>query len=177
MSDHDDYDTMDDTPIPRRGPSAAALMLPIVTALVAALAGMAAGALVIALWWRATPPVEKEIVKLRDLTDDEIDGMCKPFLTDTLAELSEAQTKVTSLESEVEVKQARVTELEEAMKRGAVAGKALRAELAAAKKELEEVKAQLAVAIEEKEQALVKLEETVEQLRATEDELSLVSRM
>lgn len=154
-----------------RGGGAMGVILPIVTALVAAGAGLAIGAVAVGIMWRAAPPEEIEVVKLRDMTDEELDRMCEPFVTDTLADLTEAQAKVTSLNTEVEAKTQRVNELEEAMKRGAVAGRKLREELAQAKKELEEVKAELAIAIEEKEEALQQLEETVTQLRATEEEL------
>jgi len=167
----DDLGLDDDPQDPDTGGGAGSMVLPVVTALVAAGAGLAIGALAVGLWWQATPPEEVEVVKLRELTDAEIDGLCKPFVTDTLSELTEAQAKVVTLESEVATKEARVQELEEAMKRGAVAGKKLREELAAAKVELESLREQLAVAIEEKEQALEELERTVEKLRETEEEL------
>ena len=164
----DDVEVPDETP-PSGG--AGSMVLPVVTALVAAGAGIAIGALAIGLWWQSTPPEEVEVVKLRELTDAEIDGLCQPFVTDTLSELTEAQAKVVDLETQVNTKQARVDELEEAMKRGAVAGRQMREELASLKKEVEDLKQQLAVAIEEKEEALQELERTVERLRATEQDL------
>lgn len=115
----------DDEPTPRRG-GALGIVLPIVTAVVAAGAGLGIGALAVGLMWRATPPEQVEVVKLRDMTDEELDRMCEPFVTDTLADLTEAQAKVTTLETQVTIKEQRVQELEEAMKRGAAAGKRMR---------------------------------------------------
>lgn len=147
------------------------MMLPVVTAAAALVVGGLLGALGVAAWWRATPvDVEEKIVQ-RDLTDAEIEDLCNPFVTDTLAVLTEAQAKVSDLETQVQAKEAKVVELETEMKRRGEAGKKLWAELQAAKAEVESLREQLAVAIEEKEAALVELEETVEKLRATEDEL------
>lgn len=147
--------------------------MPIVIGVVAAGLGLAIGAGAIGLWWMATPPdeVQVEVTKLREPTDAELDKMCEPLLSDTLADLTEAQDKVVNLKGQVTEKEARVQELEEAMKRGAVAGRKMREELKAAKAELEDLRAKLEVALEEKEEALAELERTVERLKATEDEL------
>lgn len=146
-------------------------VLPVVTTLMGGLAGVALGSAIVGVLWSTSSPEVEEVVKLRDLSDEELDMMCKPFVSETVLELTEAQAKVSSLKGEVAAKESRVKELEDKMKRGAVVGRKIRAELAAAKAELETLKEQLTVAVEEKEAALAKLEDTMEQLEETEEEL------
>lgn len=165
----DDLD--DDLDPPKRRGSAMAVVLPLITAGLALAVGGAIGALGVALWWRATPPEVQTVVQLRDLTDEELETMCNPFLTDTLSVLTEAQAKVVDLESQVKQKEAVVAELERKAAAGAVAGRKLRAELEAARAELVTLRAELERAVTEKEQALAELDRTVETLRQTEEVL------
>ena len=148
-------------------------VLPVTTAVVALLVGLALGALaVVGLWKPATPDPE---VVTRELTEAEMESACAPFVTDTLAVLTEAQAKVVQLEDRVENKEAEVVRLEAEMDKRAAAGKRIWAELQAAREELETLRTQLAQAVEEKEAALVALEETVAQLKATEDRLEVTT--
>lgn len=90
-------------------------------------------------------------------------------------ELSVAQNKVSDLERTVATQERQVNELEEKLRKGAVAGKSLRAELAAVKAELVETEKALAVALQEKEEVLVQLKLTTEQLEQTEVKLAEVT--
>jgi predicted nucleic acid-binding Zn-ribbon protein len=163
LDDHDD--------LPPRRSGALAFALPLITAVAALAVGGAVGGLGVLAWWRATPPQVETVTQLRDLTDAELESMCNPFLTDTLSVLTEAQSKVVDLEDRVKAKEARIAELEEQQKRGAVAGQRVRAELEAARAELATLREQLATAVAEKDAALVELEKTVETLRQTEVKL------
>lgn len=157
----------------RKRPGVLAYVMPVIVAVVALGVGGAAGALGVYAWWQATPPeveVERKVV-MRDLTDAELETLCDPFVSDTLAVLTEAQQKVTQLEDRVTQKEAKVAELEQEMERRAEGGRRLVAELEAAKKELVTLREELDQAVEEKEEALAELEETVNELKATEDEL------
>lgn len=148
-------------------------VLPVTTAVVALLVGLALGALAVFGVWK--PPTPEPEVVTRDLTEAEMEAACTPFITDTLSVLTEAQAKVVELEDRVTSQEAEVVRLEETMAKRAQAGKRMYAELQAAKAELETLRAQLSQAVEEKEAALAALEETVEQLRATEDELEVTT--
>ena len=90
-------------------------------------------------------------------------------------ELSQAQNKVSDLERTVATQERQVNELEEQIQRGAVAGKALRAELAAVKAQLAETEQALTVALQEKEEVLEQLKKTTEQLEQTEVKLAEVT--
>jgi hypothetical protein len=161
----------DDAPTPRRRGGVLSVLLPLATAVVALLVGGGAGALAVGVAWRSSPPTVKEVP--RELTEAEISAVCNPFVSDTLAVLTEAQAKVQDLEGQVATKEAEIAKMEEAAKKGGEAGRRMYAQLQAAKAELETLRAQLQQAVLEKEEALVKLEETVKKLEATEADLEV----
>lgn len=169
MSDED----LNSDPSEESPSGGAAWVLPVLTALVAAGTGLAIGALAVILWWRAVPAPVTEVQVPRELTEDEIEGVCNPFVTDTLAVLTEAQQKVVTLEEQVSAKTAQVEEMETEMDRRRKAGIKMWKEFEEAKAELVSLREQLAVAIEEKEVALAELEETVAQLKETEEKLEV----
>jgi len=169
-----DDDLGDDAYESRKG--GAAWILPVLTALVAAGTGLAIGALAVVLFWRASPTPVTEVQVPRDLTEEEIEGVCNPFVTDTLAVLTEAQQKVMTLDEQVTAKTAQVAEMEAEMERRKKAGIRMWKEFEDAKVELASLREQLVVAIEEKETALAELEKTVEELKDTELKLEVTTK-
>jgi len=160
-----------DDDLPPRSSGVLAMALPVVTALAALAVGGAVGGLGVFAWWRATPPTVETVVQLRDLTDDELETMCNPFLTDTLSVLTDAQAKVQDLEGRIKQKESRIADLEKRADQRTAAGRKLIAELEAARAELASLREELARAVSEKEVALAELERTVETLRKTEEAL------
>ncbi|TVQ86192.1 MAG: hypothetical protein EA397_20385 [Deltaproteobacteria bacterium] len=168
-----DYDNFDDPEKASAGRGALGLLVPVVTVLASLLIGGLVGALVVLAWWRMTPPVvEVETrVEIRDMTDEEIERLCDPFVSETVAVLTEAQAKVVDLEGKVLAKEAEIEEMERVMTQRAAAGRRMSAELEAAKAELVSLREQLEVAVAEKETALKELERTTKVLKETEEEL------
>lgn len=140
------------------------------TKVIAAVSGvvlvLAAGSLGFGTAW-ITKPAEVQTVEVEVPVEVENE--------ETKDELAKSQEKVSELERTVATKEHRVNELEEKIRKGAIAGKALREELASLKKELAETKEALAVAIEEKEEVLEQLRLTTEQLEQTEEQLAKVT--
>lgn len=168
-----DFDSFDKTPTPGRAGGIMTILLPMLTAALAVLFGIAIGALAVIAWWRATPPevqVETQ-VELRDLTDEELERLCDPFVSDTISVLTEAQAKVVDLEGRVKAKEVEIQEMERVMTQRSEAGRRMAAELKAAKAELDSLRQELEVAVSQKEEALAELERTVNVLRETEEEL------
>lgn len=145
-----------------------AMVLPFATAIAALALGAILG---IAIGWVVKPVESVEVKVPRELTAAELAEACAPQLETKVTELETAQNKVQFLEKEVSDREARVKELETTMTARAAAGRAMAAELAQAKKDLEEARAQLAIALEEKEQLVVELTQTKEQLAVTEHKL------
>jgi hypothetical protein len=142
-------------------------VLPVVTALMALLAGGALGALVV--WVVKQPEIVEKAVP-RDLTEAELTAACAPLVTEVAENLEAANDKVTTLVDEVKAKEARVQELEAEMKKRSARGAQLVKELEQARAELEEVKAQLKQAIEEKEALVVELKQTLADLDTQKEE-------
>lgn len=145
-----------------------AVVMPLATAAIALMVGLAAGG---GIAWVAKPAeiVEKPVP--RDLTAAELEAACAPLVAEVTARLTAAQDKVTTLIDDVKSKESRVKDLEAEIEkrnaRGAVASeerKKLEAELQAARAELSTVKEQLKVALEEKEQLVVELKQTLKDL-------------
>lgn len=154
----------------RSGPGVMGFLLPIATAVVALGVGALAGA---AGAWMIKPAEIVEKVVPRELTQAELEAACSPMVDKVVAELSQAQDKVTTLLDDVKTKEARVKELEAKAAKGAAAGAELRKELESARAELETVKEQLRVAIEEKEAILVELKKTVRALDVQKEETTV----
>lgn len=132
----------------------------------AAVLVLAAGSLGFGAAWMSKPAEVKTV---------EVEVPVEVEKQETKDELAKTQEKVSELERTVATKEHRVNELEERIRKGAIAGKALREELASLKKELAETKEALAVAIEEKEQVITQLKLTTEQLEQTEEQLAKVT--
>lgn len=154
----------DDVP---NGPSATgivALILPFATAIAALVVGAVLG---VAIGLVVKPAKEVEKLVPRDLTAAELAAACAPTLEETVGKLEKAETKVQTLEREVNERNARVQELETAQKRSGGPSR----ELLQARKDLEEARAQLAIAQEEKAALMVELTATKQQLAVTEEAL------
>ena len=145
-----------------------AMILPFATAIAALALGAILG---IAIGWVSKPNVVVEKPVMRDPTAAEIQAACTPQIETKVTELEAAQTKISFLEKEVADRDARVKELEARAPSsggGGGGGRNLAAELAQAKKDLEEARSQLDIARAEKEQLVVELTQTKEQLQQTE---------
>lgn len=121
--------------------------------------------------WMVRGEDVREVEIVRAPTGDELEAACAPEVEPVQDELTQAQTKVAELERSSAEKQARVNELEAQIAKGAIAGKALRAELAQLKTELEETQEALRIAEEEKEVLLTELTETKVELEQTQEQL------
>jgi hypothetical protein len=106
-------------------------------------------------------------------TEAELEAACAADLDAVEDDLGVAQAKVADLERTRVAQEQKVHELEATLRKGAVAGKALREELARTKAELAKTKEALAVAEEEKEQLLVELTTTQAELDDTKVELAV----
>ncbi len=106
----------------------------------------------------------------RELTQSEIDALCQPKVEEQTDALTEAQTKVATLERTAAEQEGKVREMEEKMARNAEAGKAQREELARLKAELAETKEKLAQAEAEKQVLLTDLRQTKEELATRTEE-------
>ncbi|MEQ1570839.1 MAG: hypothetical protein ABMA64_34740 [Myxococcota bacterium] len=149
-----------------------AVFLPFATAIAALALGAVLG---IVIGWVAKPSEQVEVKVPRDLSAAELAEACAPSLETKVTELENAQNKITILEKEVADRKARVEELEKAegakaaqVSGGGGGGGRLGAELAQAKKDLEEARAELEIARQEKERLVVELTQTKEQLAKTE---------
>jgi hypothetical protein len=157
----------DNDPEPKGG--IPGFVLPLITAVVALLAGGVIGAVIVFLIVGLTKPEVVEVA--RNLTPEELEQVCSPLILEAFKELEEANGKVETLEARVSAKEMKVVELEDEMKRRSVRGAALVRELEEAKAELITLRAELEVAIQEKEALVIELEETVEELEKTQVEL------
>lgn len=164
MSD-DDKDLHEDDGAPQ---TLATVVLPFATAIASLALGALLGGVV---GWVAKPAGQLEVQVPRELTSAELDAACAPSIAEHANELDEANTKVAVLTKDVSAKEAKVQELEAEMTRRSDRGRALVAELEAAKKELETVKAQLVQAEEEKVRLVEELNATVAKLEETEEKL------
>ena len=158
----DDLDDLDDYK-----PSSSGLgdmVLPLVVAFIAFGLGLGVG-------WVVHSPEQVEVMVPRDLTTAELEAACAPSIADTARGLEEAHEKVRNLNTDLATKEAKVAELETEMNRRSDAGRALVAELARAKAELEDVRAQLVVAEEEQVRLVQELTVTTALLEKTEVKL------
>jgi len=164
MSDYDDDDLSYGG-----GPSVVAMVLPFATAIAALALGAVLGT---AIGWVIKPAEKVEVRVPRDLTAAELAEACAPQVSETVDELEKAQSRVKELEQEVDSRQARVEELEAKQRKpSGGGGRNLAAELAQAKRDLEEAREQLEVAEAEKARLVVELTQTKQQLAETEEEL------
>lgn len=150
------------------GVGIAAVVLPFATAIASLALGALLGGVV---GWVAKPAHQVELRVPRELTPAELEAVCAPAIAETATELESANEKVVVLSKEVASKEARVAQLETEMAQRADRGRALYAELEAAKKELDTVRAQLAQAEEEKTRLVEELSTTVAKLEETEEKL------
>jgi hypothetical protein len=161
-------DSNDDLPKGSSASGVMAMVLPFATAIAALALGSILG---IAIGYVAHQPASVEVKVPRELTAAELAEACAPQLETKVTELETAQNKVQFLEKEVGDREALVTELETTMAARSAAGRNMAAELAQAKRDLEEARSQLAIAQQEKEQLVVELTQTKEQLAVTEQKL------
>lgn len=164
----DDDDLLEEDGEDEGSQTVATVLLPFATALASLALGALLGGVVA---WVAKPEQQREIQVPRELTAAELEAACAPAIAETAEELEAANEKVAVLTKEVAAQEAKVQELEAEMSRRSSRGRALVAELEAAKKELAEVKAQLAQAQEEKARLVEELSATVAKLEETEERL------
>ncbi len=162
MIDHDEEE--DDF---ENGTSVPAFVLPFVTAAAALAVGALLGGLVI---WLAKPPEIKEVEVPRDLTQEELEKACAPFVIEKDDEVQAVQAQMVTLAKDLKAKNARVAELEARLKRGGSGPSraALVAELEKAKRELAEVKQELEQVKAERDQLVEDLKKTIVQLEQAE---------
>lgn len=164
----DDDDLLEEDGEDEGSQTVVTVLLPFATALASLALGALLGGVVA---WVAKPEQQREIQVPRELTAAELEAACAPAIAETAEELEAANEKVAVLTKEVAAQEAKVQELEAEMSRRSSRGRALVAELEAAKKELAEVKAQLAQAQEEKARLVEELSATVAKLEETEERL------
>ncbi len=149
--------------------SVGSMVVPIVAVGTALGVGLLAGGII---GWLLFDEEPAAIEVARDLTNEELEELCEVFVDEAVGEaveeaadeLSVAQERVATLQDDVFSKERIVAEMEAEMERRSVRGRALVAELAAARAELTELKSQLAQAVEEKEQLFRELRHTEHQL-------------
>ena len=164
-----EYDDDDDLSYGGGGTGLVAMVLPFATAIAALALGAVLGT---AIGWVIKPAEKVEVRVPRDLTAAELAEACAPQVSETVDELEKAQSRVKELETEVKSRQARVEELEAKQRKpSGGGGRNLAAELAQAKKDLEEAREQLNIAEAEKERLVVELTQTKQKLAETEEDL------
>jgi len=154
-----------------QGSSLPAFVLPFVTAGAALLVGALFGGLFI---WLVKPAEEKIREVPRDLTQEELEEVCAPFVIEKDDEVKSVTAKMVTLAKDLKDKKDRVAELEAQLAKGGGGGgggggsSALRAELEKAKKQLSEMKTELESVKAERDQLIVDLRKTIVQLEEAE---------
>ncbi len=148
-------------------------VMPFVTAIVALLLGVALG---VAIGWTSKPSeTVTEAPAPRELTQAELQQLCNE--DETLTELEQAKDKIAFLEKEIDARNTRVKELEEAARTTSPqpsapsgtsgGGRNLSRELARAKADLAEALTELEAVKAEKELLLAELDQTKAELDDT----------
>jgi hypothetical protein len=147
------------------GPSAASIVVPLITTATALVIGLAGGA---AIGWLAFSRDPEVVEVARDLTAEELTALCTPQIdaaVETAAsELQVAQGRVSTLQEQVFSKEREIADMEAEMSRRAERGRALVAEIEAARAELATLRTQLTEAVAEKDRLFRQLRHTEEQL-------------
>jgi len=140
-------------------------VVPVLTVTAALAVGLVAGGVMSFLVFGR----ERTVIEVaRDLSNEEIDALCTPFVDEAVVQaaddLTEAQSRVSTLQDDVFAKEREVADLEAEMTRRATRGRALVEELDAARAELTTLKSQLETAVAEKEELFQELRHTEQQL-------------
>lgn len=163
MSEFDDLDDNDAEYTPPTNDSSVPKMI------LALLMGLLLGGVVANTFFAPDPIIE---TVARDLTAEELETACAPFVMGATTKLEESNTKVTALTTQVQEKEAHVASLEKKMASRAARGRALVLELESAKAELVTLKEKLHVAEAEKASLAAELKATVERLTVTAEDLA-----
>ncbi|MCB9676988.1 MAG: hypothetical protein H6737_17865 [Alphaproteobacteria bacterium] len=145
-----------------------AFILPFVTAGAALLVGALLGGLII---WLLKPAETKTVEVPRDLTQEELEEVCAPFIIEKDDEVQAVQAKMVTLAKDLKAKNEEVERLQSELAKkggGGGGGSALRAELEKAKRELAEMKEELETVKAERDQLIVDLRKTIVQLEEAE---------
>ncbi|MEZ4319433.1 MAG: hypothetical protein R3F61_18100 [Myxococcota bacterium] len=144
-----------------------AFILPFVTAGAALLVGALLGGLII---WLLKPAEVKEVKVPRDLTQQELEEVCAPFIIEKDDEVQAVQAKMVTLAKDLKAKREEVEELKAKIAKGGggSGGSALRAELEKAKRQIEEMSQELSEVKAERDQLIVDLRKTIVQLEEAE---------
>jgi DNA repair exonuclease SbcCD ATPase subunit len=144
-----------------------AFILPFVTAGAALLVGALLGGLII---WLLKPAETKTVEVPRDLTQEELEEVCAPFIIEKDDEVQAVQAKMVTLAKDLKAKREEVEELKKkiAGQGGGGGGSALRAELEKAKRQIAEMTEELETVKAERDQLIVDLRKTIVQLEEAE---------
>jgi peptidoglycan hydrolase CwlO-like protein len=135
----------------------------------ALLLGLGTGAVIANTFFPPDPILE---MVPRDLSGEELELACAPFIVDATAKLEESHTKVETLTAKVKAKEAYVADLEDKMSKRAAQGRKLVRELKEAKAELTTLREKLEVAEAEKASLSAELKATVARLTVTSEDLA-----
>jgi DNA repair exonuclease SbcCD ATPase subunit len=157
--DHEEEETYES------GSSIPAFVLPFVTAGAALLVGALLGGLII---WLVKPPLEKRVEVPRDLTQQELEEVCAPFIIEKDDEVQAVQAKMVVLAKDLKEKRERLEQLEAEAATRKERGAGFTAELEKARRELAELKTELESVKAERDQLVEDLRKTIVQLEEAE---------
>lgn len=142
--------------------------LPLPAVVVAVLAASALGCVLgfAARTMTAPPPPRPQPQIIRqELSAEELAELCEPEFKDERQSLIEAQTKVKSLESELDSKRAELAQLKADAEKASANREVAIKRWKEKEKEIEDLKAQLATAKTERDDIMVELQATIKELK------------
>ncbi len=142
--------------------------MPLPAVIVAVLAASAIGCVLgFAARYLTTPPPPKpepQVIR-QELTPEQLAELCEPEFKDERESLIQAQTKVKSLESELDTKNRELAQLKADAEKNSANREAAAKKWKAKEAEIESLKAQLAEAKKERDDIMVELQDTIRELK------------